>query len=65
MKVDHTINKKKPIWKQRIEKEVPSLKNDISRTNDWFKGRWKEDNTNKIELLRTTKKPYMKSQIEK
>ena len=61
MKVDHTINKKKPIWKQRIEKEVPSLKNDISRTNDWFKGRWKEDNTNKIELLRTTKKPYMKS----
>ena len=61
MKVDHTINKKKPIWKQRIEKEVPSLKNDISRTNDWFKGRWKEDNTNKTELLRTTKKPYMKS----
>ena len=42
IKIDHTINKKEPFWKQRIEKDIAILRNDLSRADDWFKGQWKK-----------------------
>ena len=108
-KADHTINKKEPFWKRRIEEYIAILRNNLSRIDDWFKGRWKNcctklkcklkkkykikakglntvleelkqrisaktsklkrykprgNNKDKIELLKTTKKPYMKKYMK-
>ena len=41
VKTDHTINKKDPFWKRRIEKEITILRKDLSRIDNWFKGQWK------------------------
>ena len=41
VKTDHTINKKKPFWKRRIGKYIAILRKDLSRTDDWFNGLWK------------------------
>ena len=41
VKTDHTINKKEPFWKRRIEKDIVILRKDFSRIDDWFKERWK------------------------
>ena len=39
VKTNHAINKKGPFWKQRIEKDIALLRKDLSRIDDWFKGR--------------------------
>ena len=31
VKTDHTINKKEPFWKRRIEKDIAVLRKDLSR----------------------------------
>ena len=108
-KADHTIKKKEPFWKRRIEEYIAILRNNLSRIDDWFKGRWKNcctklkyklkkkykikakgfntvleelkqrisaktsklkrykptvNNKDKIQLLKTTKKPCMKKYIK-
>ena len=45
VKTDHTINKKEPFWKRRIEKDIAILRKDLSRIDDWFEGRWKNGST--------------------
>ena len=47
VKIDHTINKKEPFWKWRIKKHITILRKDISRIDDWFKGRW-ENGSDKL-----------------
>ena len=39
------MNKKEPFWKKRIEKDIAILRKDLSRIDDWFKGRWKNGST--------------------
>ena len=39
VKTDHTVNKKEPFWKRRIEKDIAILRKYLSRIDDWFKGR--------------------------
>ena len=34
VKIDHTISKKEPFWKQRIEKDIAALRKDLSRMDD-------------------------------
>ena len=41
IKTDHTRNKKEPFWNWRIEKDIAILRKNLSRIDDWFKGRWK------------------------
>ena len=56
VKTDHTINKKEPFWKRRIEKDIAILRKDLSRIDDWFKGRWKNGSTKfKCELKKKYK----------
>ena len=56
VKTDHTINKKEPIWKRRIEKDIETLRKDLSRIDDWFKGRWENGSTKlKYELKKKYK----------
>ena len=45
VKTDHTINKKEPFWKWRIEKDIAILRKDLNRIGDWFKRRWKNGST--------------------
>ena len=40
------------IWKRRIESDITRLRNDLSRLDDWFKGKWKKDKKRKKEELR-------------
>ena len=37
VKTDHTINKKEPFWKRRIERDSAILRKDLSRADDWLK----------------------------
>ena len=46
VKTDHAINKKEPFWKRRIENDIAISRKNFSRTDDWFKGRWKNAVTN-------------------
>ena len=56
VKTDHTINKKELFSKQRIEKDIAILRKDLSRIDDWFKGRWKNGSTKfKCELKKKYK----------
>ena len=56
VKTDHTINKKEPFWKQRIERDSAILRKDLSRTDGWFRGRWKNGSTKlKCELKKKYK----------
>ena len=56
VKTDHTINKKKPCWKWRIEQDIAILRKDLSRIDDWFKRRWKNGSARlKCELKRKYK----------
>ena len=41
VKSNHTINKKEPFRKRRIESDIAILRKDLNRTDDWFKGKWK------------------------
>ena len=34
---------KEPFWKRKIKKYVNSLRKDLGKIDDWFKGRWKID----------------------
>ena len=45
VKAYYTINKKQPFWKRRIENDITILRKDLSRNDDWFKGRWKNGST--------------------
>ena len=57
VKIDHTINKKNPCWKWKIEQDIAILRKDLSRIDDWFKRRWKNGSTRlKCELKRKYKK---------
>ena len=55
VKIYHTIYKKEPFWKRRIEKDIAILRKDLSRIDDWIKGRWKNDIA---KLKRELKKKY-------
>ena len=50
-----SLNKKEPFWKQIIEKDIVILRKDLSRIDDWFKGRWKNGS---IRLKCELKKKY-------
>ena len=39
-------------WKRRIESDITRLRKDLSRLDDWFKGKWKKDKKRKKEELR-------------
>ena len=41
VKIDHTINKKEPFSKRRIENDIALFRKDLIRIDDWFKERWK------------------------
>ena len=43
---------KEPFWERKIKKYVNSLRKDLSRIDDWFKGRWKIDNAKVKKKLR-------------
>ena len=51
------INKKKakprkePFWKRRINDDIQKLRKDISRIEEWFKGRWKNSKIKEKEDL--------------
>lgn len=47
---------KEPFWKRRIEKNMNSLRNVLSRIDDCFKGRWKNGRTKLKKKLRTNYK---------
>ena len=56
VKTDHPINKTELFWKRRIEKDIAILRKDLSRIDDWFKGRWKNGSTKlKCELKKKCK----------
>ena len=56
VKKDQAINKEKPFWKWRIEKDIAMLRRDSSRIDDWFKRRWKDGSTKlKCELKKKYK----------
>ena len=56
VKTNHPINKKELFWKRRIEKDIVILRKDLSRIDDWFKGRWKNGCTKfKCELKKKYK----------
>ena len=33
----------KPFWKRRFKSDNARLRKDLSRLDDWFKGKWKKD----------------------
>ena len=37
-----------PFWKRRIESDIARLRKDLSRLDDWFKGKWKAGLRQKI-----------------
>ena len=39
VKIDHTINKKEPFSKRRIENDIALFRKDLIRIDDWFKER--------------------------
>ena len=39
-------------WKRRIESDIARLRKDLSRVDDWFKGKWKKDKKIKKEEVR-------------
>ena len=39
VEIDHIINKMKVFWKRRKEKDIATLRKDLSRIDDWLKGR--------------------------
>ena len=43
-----------PLWKRNIESDVPRLRKDFSRLDDWFKGKWKKDKKRKKYYGRNT-----------
>ena len=56
VKTDYTINKKKPFWKWRIEKDIAILRKDLSTIDGWLKGRWKNGSAKlKCELKKNNK----------
>ena len=73
VKIDHTIIKKEPFWKGGIEKDIKkrkilSLRKDLSRIDDCFKGRWGNGSAKlKIELKKKYKLKHkgFKAVIEK
>ena len=38
VKKDHTLNKKEPFWKRRIETDFAIFRKDLSGIDDWFIG---------------------------
>ena len=38
VEIDHTINKMKAFCKRRTEKDIATLRKDLSRIDDWLKG---------------------------
>ena len=56
VKTDHAINKTERFWKRRIEKDIAILRKDLSRIDNWFKGRRKNGSTKlKCELKKKYK----------
>ena len=55
VKADHTINKKEPFWKRRMIEDIAIFRKDLSRIDDWFKGRRKNGST---KLKCSLKKKY-------
>ena len=38
VKIDHIIHKKQSFWRPRIDKGIATLRKDLNRIDDWFKG---------------------------
>ena len=36
-----------PFWKKHTESDIARLRKDLSRLDDWFKGKWKKDKKKK------------------
>ena len=36
-----------PFWKIHVESDITKLRKDLSRLDDWFKGKWKKDEKKK------------------
>ena len=36
-------SQQEPFWKRRIECDIARLRKDLSRQDDWLKGKWKKD----------------------
>ena len=47
---------KEPYWKRRIENDITRLRKDLSRIEDWFKGRWTKKQTREKEELQKEKR---------
>ena len=35
-------HQQEPFWKRRIESDIARLRKDLSRQDDWLKGKWKK-----------------------
>ena len=53
MKKSNAKKKDEPFWKRRIVKDISRLRRNLSRTEAWFKGRWKKDQKKRKRLARS------------
>ena len=51
MKKSNAKKKKEPFWKRRILRDISRLRKDLSRTEAWFAGRWKNDKNNEKDVI--------------